>query len=286
MNPEIIIILPVHNRRETTRKFLECLIGQTFQHYHLILIDDGCIDGTPEMSESLIKNITILKGNGNLWWAGSLHLAYKHLKETHRFQDDDIVLIINDDVFIKPDFLSIAAELFKQNNGRKILSQAIAIDKSTGKELPGVFYDNKAISFEPTKHIDRVNCMSTRGLLLRKSDFTDSGGFHPCILRHYLSDYEFTNRLISKRNFIPVMEERFVLEFFPETSGFENPTNKDKICNYLSDLFSKKNKSNPIHWIVFIFLTTQFPYNFKNVLKIIYLNVRQTAVVLKRSIDK
>ena len=72
--PELYILLPVHNRRETTRRFLECLRAQTFQDYHLLLIDDGSTDGTAEMAREFISTLTVLGGSGDWWWAGSLPL--------------------------------------------------------------------------------------------------------------------------------------------------------------------------------------------------------------------
>jgi len=73
--PEMYILLPVHNRRKLTQAFLECLSLQSFIDYHLVVIDDGSRDGTDDMVRQLMPNATILTGNGDLWWAGSLQSA-------------------------------------------------------------------------------------------------------------------------------------------------------------------------------------------------------------------
>jgi GT2 family glycosyltransferase len=287
MNPKIIILLPVHNRREITRKFLECLNEQTYKNWHLILVDDGCADGTAEMAKKTIDNITILKGNGNLWWAGSLQLAYNYLKTSVDFKDDDIVLIINDDVLLGKEFFEDAVKTFDENKSKKILLSSIAVNHLNGDICPaGIYFDSKKFTFTSTDETEKTNCFSTRGLFLRFIDFKNSSGFYPKLLPHYLSDYEFTYRLMKKKKTIPVLSKELTLKFFPENSGFDTPINENKIGKYFKALFSKKNKSNPIHWIVFIFLTTQFPYNFKNVFRIIYLNAKQIAVVLKRSVTR
>ena len=52
------ILLPVHNRREITQKFIECLKSQTYQNYKLVLIDDGSSDGTAAMVQSQISDLT------------------------------------------------------------------------------------------------------------------------------------------------------------------------------------------------------------------------------------
>lgn len=287
MNSKIVILLPVHNRKEITRKFLECLVEQTYKNWHLILIDDGCTDGTAEMAVKMINKTTILRGNGKLWWGGSLQYAYKYLKKTTDFQYDDIVLIINDDVMIEKDFLETAVGVFNNNKGRKIISQAIAVDNNKGeKQLPGVFYNNRDLSFTQTDKLDETNCLSTRGLFLTLDGFIKSGGFHPFLLPHYFSDYEFTYRMIKKNGFVPFFDQELVVRFFPEFSGFITSIENATFVSYTRRLFSRKNKSNPIHWIVFALLTAPFPYDIKNICRIIYRNTRELAVVGYRCLKK
>ena len=64
MKPCIYILLPVHNRREITRDFIDCLVTQTCQNYHLVLIDDGSTDGTDQMVRERVENLTVIRGNG------------------------------------------------------------------------------------------------------------------------------------------------------------------------------------------------------------------------------
>src|SRR5207237_231210 len=47
--PRIHVLLPVHNRKVTTEKFVRCLKAQAGADWHLVLIDDGSADGTAEM---------------------------------------------------------------------------------------------------------------------------------------------------------------------------------------------------------------------------------------------
>ena len=96
---KIYILLPVHNRKEITRGFIECLKTQTFQDYHLVLIDDGSNDGTAVMVKEHIPSATVLRGTGDWWWAGSLQQGIEWLRQ-QKVHDDDAVLMINDDVSI------------------------------------------------------------------------------------------------------------------------------------------------------------------------------------------
>src|SRR3546814_818792 len=77
----LYIILPVHNRAETTSLFLDALQRQTFQDFLLVLVDDGCTDETVSVAREKIPSdrLIVLQGDGQLWWAGALDLAYYSL---------------------------------------------------------------------------------------------------------------------------------------------------------------------------------------------------------------
>lgn len=81
MSEKIYILLPVHNRSAITEHFVNCLAAQTYRSYHLVLIDDGSTDGTADMVRAKIKEISVIKGDGNWWWAGSLQQGIDWLKK-------------------------------------------------------------------------------------------------------------------------------------------------------------------------------------------------------------
>src|SRR5687768_12144601 len=99
------IILPVHNRRETTLQILRHLQKQSFTQWRLILVDDGSTDGTAEHARELLPSITVVKGSGNLWWAGGLQAGIDLLKK-EKTSHEDLVLFLNDDQTFDEDFLS------------------------------------------------------------------------------------------------------------------------------------------------------------------------------------
>ena len=120
--PKIHIILPVYNRLNTTKKFIECLTQQTYKNFQLILVDDGSEDGTAEYVKGQVDDVIVLSGNGNLWWAGALHEAYKHLKVINA-QNDDVVWITNDDVLYEPQYFE------KLINDKALSSKNLVVEK-------------------------------------------------------------------------------------------------------------------------------------------------------------
>ena len=62
------------------------------------LTDDGCTDGTADAVRNNFadKKITILQGDGNLYWAGGMRFAWKEALKKH--SEWDFYLLLNDDV--------------------------------------------------------------------------------------------------------------------------------------------------------------------------------------------
>jgi GT2 family glycosyltransferase len=107
--------------------------------------------------------------------------------------DDAIVLFINDDVQFDPDYLDRAAKLMDEKKGVLVLSKTR--DPNTGEiSETGVTADLRRLTFKISNSADSINCLPTRGLFAHWRDVRRIGGFHPRILPHYLSDYEYTIR--------------------------------------------------------------------------------------------
>ncbi len=169
MEGTVYILLPVHNRIKITTNFIACLKTQSYSNYHLILIDDGSNDGTSVMVKSEIKNLTIITGKGNWWWGGALHQGYKWIKKNVS-KKKSFVLIINDDTEFENDFLETGINIIK--NKPKTIIQAEPYGKKSGKLLEkGIQYDYKKLTFTPTAIPEKINCLTTRGLLIHCIDF-------------------------------------------------------------------------------------------------------------------
>jgi len=245
----IYILLPVHNRIEVTRSFISCLARQTYDNYHLILIDDGSSDGTAEMVAENIKNLTIITGQGSWWWAGCLQQGFNWLKL--RASDNDIVLIMNDDVTFSHDFLGKALSLLESYDGM-LLPQVY--DPKTGEtKETGVEADFNKLIFKTASMPDKINCLPTRGLFMRMRIIKMVGDFHPRVLPHYLSDYEYTIR--AHRMGVHLQTAHDLLISFDEgTTGFRSFEGLS-FKTYLSRIFSIKSAVNPFYWSMFVFLT-------------------------------
>jgi len=250
---KVYILLPVYNRRSVTEHFIDCLAAQSYSNYHLILIDDGSTDSTEEMVQAKIKNLTVLKGQGDWWWAGSLQQGIGWLIRSG-VEDRDIVMFANDDITFDSDFLKKAVAILENLDGTLLLPHLR--NEITGlPQESGVEADLHNLTFNPAASPDKINCLSTRGLFMRISDLRKVGRFHPRLLPHYLSDYEFTIRA-RRKGLVLITNAEIAIQLDREQTGCRSVAERDDNFIYFTKrLFSKKHVSNPIYWSTFILLT-------------------------------
>ena len=251
------ILLPVHNRKQITQRIITCLQQQTFQDYHLLLIDDGSTDGTAEMVKESISSLTILQGHGDWWWGGSLHQGYLWLK-ANNVPASSIALLINDDAIFDSNYLQNAVSILHERKNVLLISHAYG-EVSRHLFDGGIHADWKRLKFSVESKPDKINCASTRGLFLYVSDFFTIGGFHPYLLPHYASDYEFTVRAY-KKGYTLIVDEHLNLYANESATGIRNFSDVRTYRGFLKNLFSKKYTLHPVYYSNFILLACPWPW--------------------------
>jgi len=246
------ILLPVHNRRAITEAFVCALKRQTVQDFHLLLIDDGSVDGTAEAVRKLLANqVTVLRGVGDWWWGGALHQGWLWLGR-QSIAGDDVVVICNDDVDLPDDFLSSGLALLSEKPDA--LAVAKARDAATGVLAETCFaVDYKRCKVTVAKPEETVICAPTRGVFIHWKDMRRIGDFRPQLIPHYLSDLEWTSRA-TRRGMSIIRDDRLWIVPHHDKTGVHDmrglPLGRRLRC-----LFSPKYAGNPLHWGAFILLS-------------------------------
>jgi|KBSSwiStaDraftv2_1062776.scaffolds.fasta_scaffold291404_2 GT2 family glycosyltransferase len=258
------VLLPVHNRREVTRGFVRCLKAQTYPEIRLIVIDDGSTDGTQEVVRQEYPSAEFIRGDGTWWWAGCLQRGFDCLRKKW-IKETDIVLFANDDTTFAPDYVERAVRFLDGKKNCMLLSRIR--NAVTGEvDESGVCADLRKMTFREAKEPALINCLATRGLFLRWGDVQKVGGFHPIILPHYLSDYEFTIRA-TRRGLRGVTTESVWLN-----ADLALTANRDLGAlvglSFVRGLFSIKYPANPIHQTAFVLLAVPRQWVLQNLLRI------------------
>ncbi len=248
----VYIVTSVHNRYEITKKYLAALKRQTYKNLFLILVDDGCTDGTAEMVKQEFPRSVILKGDGNLWWAGGLQKAYEWLKK-HVADPEAPVLINNDDVTYGDNYIETGIRLLREHPGTMVAGSGYGADGE--EQLDGVFcHDFRDGTGSLLPPGSDSNAASTRSLFLTVGDWMKTGGMHPILLPQYMSDFEFTIRAYRKG---------IRLRSFPElTYTFDEKATGESDYEKLTikKMFGKRSNYNPFYRISFVLLSTPPAY--------------------------
>lgn len=185
--PNLAVITTCFNRREITLTCLHALYKQT-KSFDVYLTDDGSSDGTSELVKASYPQVTILKGNGNLFWVGGMRLAFAEAMQ----KDYDYYLWLNDDTILESKtferLLTIHEQLSKEGHKNSILVGTTQ-DALTGKASYGgavkscKWYSNKYEFLGSTKLLQECdtmfgNCVLIPRTVAKKLENIDAAFIH------------------------------------------------------------------------------------------------------------
>lgn len=259
---KISILLTCHNRKEKTLSCLSSLFvalsyfneinEENHVEYDIIVTDDGCTDGTADaIIEKFGNKVQILNGNGNLYWAGGMRLAWNEALKNHN--NIDYYLLLNDDVILKKECLSILIETdeycinkFKQHG----IYSGITFSKTEPKVLTysGCVWTNKflgkmkmvGVSDEP-QMVDVTNA----NILLVSKYVVDRIGIFYKKYKHGGADHDYSHQ--ARKAKIPVLVTANVCGFCDKDHLSHNQIREKLLQMSLSE--RKKYFNNPVNCI-------------------------------------
>lgn len=119
------VLLTCHNRKDKTLSCLKSLFEASLKKnycFDVFLVDDGSTDGTKEAVKKEFPDVTVIEGDGKLFWNQGMRLAWDTASREKNF---DFYLWLNDDVVLK-DFALIEMfdcfeESVRRNNKQTIV---------------------------------------------------------------------------------------------------------------------------------------------------------------------
>lgn len=206
----IAVLLTCFNRKEKTLQCLESVFAQLMPdgvQLQVFLVDDGSRDGTSEAVKIKYPQITILTGDGNLFWAGGMRMAWKTALKSGK---NDYFWLINDDTIMYPETL---ANLLKADDyaidvyGKSGIYSGCTLDPVTGMHSYGgeklISNDNYATEPVLPNGSYQTSEFTNANILLIPNSVVDKVGIFSEKYIQSIADYDYSMRV--SRAGLPVL---------------------------------------------------------------------------------
>ncbi|MEM7468747.1 MAG: class I SAM-dependent methyltransferase, partial [Pseudomonadota bacterium] len=196
---KIHVVLPVHNRCNFTINSLRSLMSQTVnEKIEIYVVDDGSTDATREKVTQEFPSVTLLTGDGNLWWTGAVAFAIDRIKP--KMGSEDYVLLVNNDSTLSAETVEIlvreSIRLKRSAVAPVALSGGQAISTGWGVGTASIL-NHFSRQFQIMK--EQENTLPTKSIFGRCSlypaeIFDVLGNFDALAFPHYHGDTDFALR--------------------------------------------------------------------------------------------
>lgn len=216
---KIAVLLTCHNRKEKTISCLNSLFkANLLLNYslELYLVDDASIDGTRKAITNFFPNVTIIRGNGNLYWNQGMRLAWK---TSVKKNIPDFFIWLNNDTNIDEDALLHLFQCY--NEYISINSTEVIVVGSCRNKIDDDKYSyglrKNHVKIIPNGKIQNGNMLNGNLVLISKAVYTKLGMLSNCYT-HAMGDYDYGLRalengieLITTRKYIATCESNIGL---------------------------------------------------------------------------
>lgn len=195
------VVIPVHNGLEFTRRCLAALTAQEPAEFETILVDDGSTDGTADFVRQHHRQVTVLEGDGQLWWSGAVNAGCRHAIE----RGADVVVLFNNDnadcsggavarlagvARATGDCVSAVALVDGVDGARAVLHAGGSLDwAGRGQQLR-----ETGFAFVANDHVEECDWLPGTALAVRADAFSALGGADARRFPQYRGDIDFTLR--------------------------------------------------------------------------------------------
>jgi glycosyltransferase involved in cell wall biosynthesis len=191
MGPHVTVLMPVFNRERFVDEAIQSVIGQDFEDFELLIVDDGSTDRTPEILRSWAgrdPRIVVITLPENLGIPSALNQGLEHARAPYvaRLDSDDIMM---------PRRLAAQAAVLDDDPEVVLVSSAYEMMDSEGRYLgtwPGD-EPHEAVTYL----LNFYNIVGGGGqVMFRRSEVLEEGGY----AREYPSseDYDLWVRLLRR----------------------------------------------------------------------------------------
>ncbi|MBN1183883.1 MAG: glycosyltransferase family 2 protein [Bacteroidales bacterium] len=253
---KIAFVIPVFNRLKYTMECLEILNAQKLTQFFLkneiiiIVSDDGSTDGTDQWIHLNYPDVIVLKGNGNLWYSGSLNLGIRYALDKLAA---DFIMVWENDIYPVNNYFDnlqpileawdhetiICSKLYYKVKPEVIFGIGGTFNPRTGfrsligrLETDGPQYNK----------IMEVDWFLGQGVLIHRDIIKKTGYFDEINFPQYHADIDYGLRA-KRAGYHNIVYPNLQLLNDTETTGISHIKNKT-IKQFIESLFSIKSNTN------------------------------------------
>jgi GT2 family glycosyltransferase len=246
--PTIAVLLTCHNRKEKTLQCLQALFSQqglgTDFFVEVFLVDDASTDGTTRAIQIQFPLVSIIQGDGNLFWNRGMRLAWQTAARVKEF---DYYLWLNDDTFLFDHAIKILL------SGAQLSDFKSAICGSTfSLEKNAISYggfSNDKIMMMPNDKLQQAYMFNGNCVLIPKYVFNRVGLLDKRF-PHAIGDFEYALR-IRKNNLDSFISEGYIgtCEGNEKLPLWCSPS--AALNQRIKNLYSPLGNSHPYYYFIF-----------------------------------
>ncbi|MCO5236771.1 MAG: glycosyltransferase family 2 protein [Chitinophagaceae bacterium] len=199
---KVAVLITCHNRKNKTIVSLDALkksieYSDLNVKFDVYVVDDGSTDGTSAAILAHFPKTNIIVGNGNLFWAGGMRLAWSSALSSKPCY----YLLLNDDTFLFENsidkLLRTSMEYYKKRFKHAIL---VGSTVDTQKKLVTyggrkLYSKNKPESFLIKDNDELVECdLANANIMLVPHEIVKRIGILSDKYTHSIADYDYTLR--------------------------------------------------------------------------------------------
>jgi len=246
-------------------KCLNSLLEQEYKNYVVVLVDDGSSDGTGEYVKNNFPAVRIVRGTGDWWWTKSMNEGIKSI--LNESKKDDIILSLNNDLIVKPDYLTCLLKVYNKYGSCVVGSTSVWDSDHDKIAFIGVLWNNfnakyKAVQestlkyseLDKKKDIVESDLLPGRGTLYSVGLIDEVGFYDEVNFPQYIADEEFSLRA-KKYGYKLLVSSEAVVYSDVENTGINFKHDKPSLAKFIESLKSIRSATN---------LKVRFKFAFKH----------------------
>jgi len=250
---KIATLIACHNRREKTLACLTSLYQaakpKQFE-LHVFLVDDGSTDGTVDAVSAHFPQVTIIHGDGSLYWCGGMRRAWN---EASMNFDYDAYLWLNDDTVLFTNALILLCQTWESL--RNNLQHEVVICGSTTDSLRRYCtYGGRQLTgplITPNGKPELVQLTNGNILLIPKEIFRAVGNLSSHFT-HALGDFDYSLRVHKKGYSCWIAPEYVGICDSGSSPAWTNP--KVTLLKRIANLYSPKGGAYAPEYLRYIYV--------------------------------